>query len=372
MRETNITVIGLGKLGLCNALCLENAGYNIVGVDVSEQYVKSINDKTLSSYEPYVNEYLQNSKNLFATISLLEGLEYSNVIFIVVQTPNGGENNFYDHSILSNLLQKIDSLQPKNKHFVICCTVMPEYINTIGKHLLSNCDGCTLNYNPEFIAQGDIIRGYHNPDIILIGEENKIAGDIIEEICVSVCKNEPRVCRMTPVEAEITKISINGFITTKIAYANMIGDACKKVGADPDIVTRAIGGDSRIGNKYFNYGYSFGGPCFPRDTKALSEFLDKSSIMNDLCISVTRQNESHIHTQFMEYFSDREDQVTTFTDVCYKANSKVPIVEESAKLKIAKLLVKSGRRVIIRDEKHIIDEVRKEYGNIFAYEIIES
>jgi UDP-glucose 6-dehydrogenase len=86
-----------------------------------------------------------------------------------VQTPNGGGDRFYDHSILSNLLTKINSFQPKNKHIIIGCTVMPKYIDEIGNTLLDKCTNCTLNYNPEFVAQGDIVKGFEKPDIILFG-----------------------------------------------------------------------------------------------------------------------------------------------------------------------------------------------------------
>ena len=85
---------------------------------------------------------------------------------------------------------------------------------------------------------------------------------------------------MTPLEAEIVKITINGFITTKLSYANMISDLCDTMGANKYKVLNSIGGDSRIGNKYFRPGYSFGGPCFPRDTKALALLLEQNKINN--------------------------------------------------------------------------------------------
>ena len=93
-------------------------------------------------------------------------MEHSDIIFIIVQTPNSGIDKFYDHSILSNLLVKINSFQPKNKNIIIGCTIIPTYIDNIGKQLLNNCYNCDLSYNPEFVAQGDIINGFRNPDII--------------------------------------------------------------------------------------------------------------------------------------------------------------------------------------------------------------
>ncbi|MFX0141382.1 MAG: hypothetical protein ACFFDN_47530 [Candidatus Hodarchaeota archaeon] len=170
-------------------ISLESVGYNLLGVDIFEDYVRSINEKTFFSYEPKLVEYLKSSKNFKATTSLEEDLNFADVIFFIVDTPNGGGENFYDHTKLSNLLNQINNLKVKNKHFVIFCTIMPTYINRIGKFLLSDCENTTLNYNPEFIAQGDIIKGLEYPDMVLIGEENNEAGDIIEEISLKVCKN---------------------------------------------------------------------------------------------------------------------------------------------------------------------------------------
>jgi nucleotide sugar dehydrogenase len=217
-----LTVIGIGRLGLCSALIFENAGYNILGVDVNELYIKKINNKTLFSYEPFVMDYLKKSKNLKATTSLIEGLSFSDIIFIVVPTPNGGDRNYYNHSILDQLLFDINKIKIKNKHLIICCTIMPHYIDTIGKLLIKDCEGTTLNYNPEFIAQGEIIHSFENPDIVLIGQENDVSGSRIESIYKKITKNTNSViCRMTPLEAELTKIAVNGYITCKISYATI-------------------------------------------------------------------------------------------------------------------------------------------------------
>ena len=306
-----------------------------------------------------VNIFMQST-------SLEEGLNHSNIIFIVVQTPNGGGDKFYDHTILSNLLMKINSYKVKNKHFIIGCTVMPKYINEVGEFLVSDCENCTVSYNPEFIAQGEIIKGFLNPDIILIGTKSKELGKILKNMYTKIVRTTPRYCILTPLEAEIVKISINGFITTKLSYANMISDVCDLAGADKYAVLNSIGGDSRIGNKYFRPGYSFGGPCFPRDTKALKQFVDQMKINSDLLTATARYNEEHIEFHVNQLLSEERNEYV-IENVCYKENSKIPIIEESAILKIAKRLVEAGKKVIIKDEKQLIDEVKKEYGNIFEY-----
>jgi nucleotide sugar dehydrogenase len=367
----NITIIGIGKIGLGFSLLLENCGYNVLGVDIFPEYVENLNKKNYKTFEPFYEELLLNSKNFKATLSLQEGLDFSDLIFIIVQTPNGGNDKFYDHSILSNLLEKINKLKPKNKNFIIGCTVMPKYINQIGKLLISDCDNCYLSYNPEFVAQGEIIKGIKNPDIIVIGTDNTNLEPIMREIYTKIVIKTPiNFYFLKPIEAEIVKIALNGFITTKISYANMISDLCDNLDADKYKVLESIGSDSRIGNKYFKPGYSFGGPCFPRDTMALKHFAEQNNIVSDILVATTKYNNEHIKYQTQQLIKQNLEHYI-IENVCYKENTKIAIIEESAKLKIARELIKFGKTVTIYDSKEVISEVKKDYGNIFNYKVKE-
>lgn len=363
---SNITVLGIGRLGLGLALLIEKAGYNVLGVDINEEYIKQLNNKTFKTKEPEYENLLQNSKNFKATLDLNEGLKHSDIIFIMVQTPNSGGNKFYDHSIVSNLLQKINEKKVENKHIIIGCTLMPKYIDEVGSFLLSDCKNTTLSYNPEFIAQGEIIKGFLNPDMILIGTHSQELGEILREIYSKIVETDPKYCIISPLEAEITKITINGFITTKLSFANMISDVCDSIDANKEKVLDSIGSDSRIGNKYFRPGYSFGGPCFPRDTRALALFVEQNNINNEILLSTTKYNK--LHSDFLtQKLLDENKEEYVIENVCYKEDSKIPIIEESAKLQIAKNIVEHGKKVTIKDEIQLINEVKKEYGNIFNY-----
>jgi len=363
----NITLIGIGRLGLCTALCIERAGYNVLGIDINSKYVDDLNNKTFKTNEPFVEEYLSKSKNFKASMSLQEGLDFSDTIFILVDTPLGGGRNFYDHSKVSNLFSKINNIKVSNKNFIICCTVMPGYINNIAKPLLQDCQNVTINYNPEFIAQGNIIRGLENPDIVLLGVENDSIKSTLENLYIKLCHNTPVLCSMSPLDAEIVKIATNSFITTKISFANLLGDLCDKYGANKHIVSNAIGSDSRIGNKYFSPGFSFGGPCFPRDTDAFG-LLIKNNNLNNCIIKATRDyNEYHVEVQAQTLLHQNLD-FYVFEDVNYKDNCNVVILDESAKLKLAEYIVKnSSKKVIIYDYPCVISEVKKMFGNIFSY-----
>jgi len=259
----------------------------------------------------------------------------------------------------------------KNKHVVIGCTVLPGYIATVGRFLLKDCVNTSLSYNPEFIAQGTIMRDYVHPDMVLIGEGSKEAGDILESIYRKICEKPPKFCRMSPESAELTKLSINCFITMKISYANMIGDIADRTsGANKFDVLNAVGHDSRIGTKCLLPGYGFGGPCFPRDNRALGWYAKNIANIDPMLGTATDDyNKFHAKVMIDDMLKQNKD-VYVFEDVAYKPNCAVPIIEESQKLTVARGLQLAGKKVIIKDRAFIIQEVQKEYGNIFEYETI--
>lgn len=364
---TNITVIGIGRLGICLALCLEQAGYQVLGIDVSPEYVDAVNAKTFSSLEPKVNECLQKSQNFRATTSLSEGIAHSDLIFIVVPTNTIPDLQTYDHLILSNVLKEINNFKVSNKSIVISSTVFPGYIQQTAEELLSDCTNTTISYNPEFISQGNIIDGMQNPDIVLIGEGSKQTGDLLELIYQSLCHNKPHICRMSPQSAEITKLAVNCFITMKIAFANLVGDIADETeNADKIEILQAIGKDQRIGLKNLMPGYGFGGPCFPRDNRALGNYATLKGIAPILFHATDQTNEEHAKYQAKKLL-DKNLESYVFEDVCYKENCPVPIIEHSQKLAVAKALAEQGKDVTILDTENVILKVRQEYKNMFRY-----
>lgn len=364
----DISVIGIGKLGLCFSLTLEKNGFNVLGVDLNEEYVKTINQKKLETSEPGVAELLKKSKNFVATTELADAVKHSDVLFVIVATPSLPSGR-YDHAQVDSVIQKLIEIgrQETRKHFIVCCTVMPGYCDSI-KNKLNNLN-YSVSYNPEFIAQGTILRDQANPDMVLIGEADKEAGDLIQKIYEKHTENKPKFARMTPLEAEITKISLNCFLTTKIAYANMIGDIVKKSGGDPNVVLQAIGSDSRIGNKYLKYGYGFGGPCFPRDNKSLGIYAEDLGMPAKISNATDLSNKLHLEEQVKFFENENSDKSKTivFDTVTYKPESDLLI--ESQQLAFAVLLAKKGYKVLIKERKSVIEQLKKQYQELFLYEV---
>lgn len=369
--SNHITVIGIGRLGLCTALCFERAGYQVLGVDINQDYVDKLNTKRFVSLEPKVNEFLRESNNFRATTSFDEGLAFADIYFIIVDTPTTHDAEAYDHTKLNLVLRCINERRVSNKHIVISCTVFPGYIDNVAKKLLSKCANTTLSYNPSFIAQGNIMHGLCRPDMVLIGEGSCAAGDIIESIHRNIWETKiPQVCRMSPVSAEITKLALNCFITTKIAYANMIADIADRTpDADKEAILNAVGKDRRVGAACLKSGYGFGGPCFPRDNRALGCYAQSVGIDPLIPQATDLTNKQHAQ-EMARRLLEEDTEAHVFNGVAYKENCPVPIIEESQKLLVAALVAQRGKKVTIADSQAVIEQVQKSFGDLFEYDVV--
>ena len=133
--DKKVSIVGVGKLGLCLGLNLESKGYNVVGIDVNESYVDLLNTKSLKTSEPHVEELLQNSNNIIFTTDISKSLE-ADVIFVVVSTPSTSEWK-YDHTQVEQVADELIKLgkQDTRKDLVINCTTFPGYIDTLQEKL---------------------------------------------------------------------------------------------------------------------------------------------------------------------------------------------------------------------------------------------
>jgi UDPglucose 6-dehydrogenase len=361
-----IGFVGVGRLGICMALCAERAGYNIICTDVNKDMLAAIDNHTLTSYEDGVNEMLRSSTNIRTTCDYHDIFESADVIFVVVPTPSL-PNGEYDHSCVDDVVSNIVRLgiQSRRKHLIISCTTMPEYCDTVANRLA--CYNINVCYNPEFIAQGDIIQGFTNPDMVLIGESDKESGDVLEAIYRRVCKNDPHICRMSLTEAELTKISINCYLGLKIAYANMIGDVVRRCGGNEKVVLDAVGKDSRIGNKFLRYGYGYGGPCLPRDNTALTVFAALKNAPCRVANVIDEANDDHLEEMLTEYMQSPEE-IIHFDYVTYKPNTV--ILDQSFPLRLALELATRGRKVHITESEVVIRSLKDKYGeSMFSYTV---
>jgi nucleotide sugar dehydrogenase len=352
-----ISIIGVGKLGLCLALNLEKKGFEIIGVDKSKEYIELLSSKKFVSSEPYVTEMLKESQNIQFTSEISKALE-NDIIFVVVATPSTTDWK-YDHTQIDNVIDHLMKLGPQEnrKELIINCTTFPGYCDSLQEKLKDF--NYHISYNPEFIAQGSIIKDQLNCDNVLIGQSDDISGSIIESIYIKLCDTTPIINKMSRTEAEITKLSVNCFLTTKISYANMIGDITLRYGGDPKKVLNAVGTDSRIGNKYLSYGFGFGGPCFPRDNRALIKCGEEVGVNAIIARSTDEMNEEHLKYQ-VEYFVKNNPDKDKIVDIEYVTYKKESVsLEESQQLKYALELHNLGYKINVQESREeVINQIK--------------
>jgi UDPglucose 6-dehydrogenase len=299
-----VSVIGLGKLGAPMAAAMAARGVRVIGVDADAAKVEAIQHSRPPVFEPALEETLAAAKGrLTATQSVEDAVRDTEITFIVVATPSEPDGGFSLRYVLPVCEAIGRALRSKPEFHLVCLTstVLPEMTGGPVAESLERASGKQVGrdfglcYSPEFIALGSVIRDFLNPDFLLIGESDTRSGDLLESLYNVVCKNAPAVARMNFVNAEMAKLAVNTYITTKISFANMLARICEQVpGANVDVVTKAIGLDSRIGGKYLKGSISYGGPCFPRDNLALAHLAHQRGAPGDIAEATHRFNSSQV------------------------------------------------------------------------------
>jgi len=354
-----VGVIGLGKLGL--PLVAHNAmsGHYVYGYDVNTDLISLLKSGKFTSIEPNLQENLLKYNNSIEFTSDISNVFLNcDLLSIIVPTPS--ISGVFSSKIIEEILFQISDLLIGSTDFKlinIVSTVMPgtsvdKFIPILekqsGKKLGIDFGFC---YSPEFIALGSVIENLINPDMILIGADDQLSIDTMKNYCETLKSNlSIPICELTLTEAEIVKISVNNFITTKISFANMIKIVSDYFqGTSPERILAAIGMDKRIGQRYLKPGTPFGGPCFPRDTVALSSILD-GMIVNDLPRVTHLFNEEYsryILNQILEKIQGKKR--VGIIGVSYKQDTDV--VEESFGVFLMEQLLKLGIVVSYWDSK---------------------
>ena len=365
-----IGVIGAGRLGLTFALLCEKAGYDVLVSDKREDYVQNLNQGVCVTNEPMIQKMLFEVYDFKATTDNIEIIRECDVIFTFVATPSTVDGNYDTSKVFEVANDFFTASQLEipvyDKKFIIGCTTNPGDVEQIQDKL--RMFNIQVAYNPEFIAQGEIVKGLEQSDIVLIGTEYPELGNMLVKIYEKIQTTPVNAHIMSSKAAEVTKIGINCFLTTKISYANMMGDILMKAGlnAEIDTVLSAIGGDTRVGKKYMKYGFGFGGPCLPRDNRALGYYAKNLGMELNLPLTVDDFNKEHAAFLKDHYISLNPNKETPFVMnyVTYKRGTD--ILEESQQFKLCLDLLEEGYYVNVIEIDPVIkqlSDLSEQYNN---------
>ena len=367
-----IGVIGAGRLGICFALLLEQAGYEVVASDVREDYVKSLQERKIDTHEPGVQELLSKATNITFKTGNLDVIKECDILYTLVATPSLPDGS-YDVSAIWRVISDIQQsdIDVKGKSFVVGCTTNPGDCELFQRQLEPY--GIDVFYNPEFIAQGSIIKDLQNADMVLIGGNGNHLYQL-NDIYLKIQKNTPRIYCMSTTAAELVKLAVNCFLTTKISYANMVGEVMSLAGLEDEIshVLQAIGADTRVGSKYLKYGYGFGGPCLPRDNRSFAAYAKKLGLEYNL--GKTTDDFNNEHARFLKnYFIKKNERNLPFwfQSIAYKEGTD--ILTESQQYRLCIDLLDVGYKVYVQENPAILDQVedylKSTYGDRIEFGI---
>jgi len=293
----SLSIIGLGKLGLPLAVCYASRGFRVIGVDIDPVRVDAVNSRQVDTWEPQLAEMLRglSPESLVATEDIRQAVADTDATIVIVATPSLPGGDFSLKYVLPACRGIGQALHDKSYHLImIASTVMPGDTGGAIREKLEQASGkrCGrdfgLCYVPEFIALGQIVDDYLSPAYAIIGEYDERSGDAAEGILRGLIGDGPPIARMNLVNAEIVKIASNVMLTFKVGYANLLARLCSDIlGADVDVVTRALALSPRVSPGFMRGGAPFGGPCLPRDVRSLNAALyqhtgEKHSLLDAL------------------------------------------------------------------------------------------
>ncbi len=351
-----VSVIGLGRLGAPLAAILADCGHRVIGVDCDPEVVAGL-QRNAAALEPGLHELLlRAAPNLTLTTSTAEAVRASDATFLLVPTPSLAEGD-YSNAYLLGALTEIGAAiaaKPGLHLVVVVSTVMPGTMDQIIRPALEQAAGRHLGphlglcYCPEFVALGAVIAGMRAPDIVLIGQSDAAAGEQLLAILRPTWTRTPAIRQLNFINAEVAKLAINGFVTTKISYANMLAEICDNLpGADVAAVTSVLGSDSRIGSAYLAPGLGFAGPCFPRDNAAIAALARRVGTVADLAEATDAINRRQAERVVATIRNHVGSGTIGILGLAYKPGSDV--CDGSQGLEIAAALAGLGYRVLVHD-----------------------
>ena len=348
-----LCMIGTGYVGLVSGTCFADIGHTVYCVDKDEAKIEKLNSSQSPIYEPGLDELIKENykaSRLFFTSNLSEAVNKSDIIFICVGTPNKRKSLSVDLKFVYQAVKDIKKVS-KGKKIIVTKSTVPVGTGDQIEKILKNSKKFTVVSNPEFLREGEAIRDFKYPDRIVIGSNSSSIFKTMKSLYSPLINKGSKFFTTNRRGAELIKYAANAFLATKITYINEIANLCEKINVNVEDVSLGIGSDLRIGSRFLRAGPSYGGSCFPKDTKGLISIGEKEKVDLSIVKSVVKSNENRkklILNKISKILKNKiKNKKVSILGVTFKPNTDD--MRDSMSLKIIPYLIKKGAIVSYYD-----------------------
>ncbi len=368
----NISVIGVGYVGLVTGACFAEFGLNVTCCDKDKEKIDFLNKGEIPIYEPGLEELVRkNTKEgrLRFTTDLSECVKGSLVVFIAVGTPSkddGSADLTYIEEAASVIAKDMDGY----KVIVTKSTVPVGTGKLISKIIEENQveKGCfDVVSNPEFLREGSALEDFMRPNRVVLGTNSPQAVAILKDLYRPLFLIEAPFVITNVESAEMIKYASNAFLATKISFINEMANLCEKVGADVHVVAKGMGLDHRIGSKFLHPGPGFGGSCFPKDTLALAQVSKENGCRFELVeatIKVNKKQKALMLEKIKKGVGNVKGKKIAVWGITFKPNTSD--MRDAPSLDIINGLLKQGASIKVFDPAGI-EEAKKFLNDSVEY-----
>ncbi|MEM1272466.1 MAG: UDP-glucose/GDP-mannose dehydrogenase family protein [Pseudomonadota bacterium] len=295
-----IAMIGTGYVGLVSGVCFSDFGHDVVCVDKDPQKIETLAAGKVPIYEPGLDALMMRNVEagrLTFTTELAEAVNGADAVFIAVGTPTRRGDGHADLTYVEAAAREVAQCLT-GYCVVVTKSTVPVGTNRKVEGWMQDA-GATAAFdvasNPEFLREGAAIDDFMRPDRVVVGVETDRAAQVMADIYRPLFLRDFPIVTTDLESAEMIKYAANAFLATKITFINEIAALCEKVGADVKEVSKGIGLDGRIGNKFLHAGPGYGGSCFPKDTSALARIGQEHAAPQNIVETVIRVNDGVKH-----------------------------------------------------------------------------